>query len=178
MNRINLLLGLVLLLTTAVVAPAIANEETPSGTSSSATVSGSVVSYTESTLVLRTDTGDQMIFLLGASTPRPATLNANDRVQIRYDLDPAGSMMASSITLQTAESSAPPSSSPSSSQSQYDAPSGSSQHMEHETGAMGSSPTSESRLPATASPLPIIGVLGLIGVGAGLLWRRRKKAQA
>jgi hypothetical protein len=189
MNRIHLPLALALLLTSAVMGPAIAqNMDDNPATEVPTHISGTVVSYTESSLVLRTDQGDQMIFALEATTPRPAMLKANDRVRIEYRRDASGSMYASTITPMAAAGTTP-SETPASNLDDDAAVS----DMDHDAdpatpGYQSSAPSSQATpyssatdrtgLPATAGPLPILGLMGLIGVGTGLIIRRRRARRA
>ena len=75
---------------------------------------------------------------------------------------------------QTGQSGQNPSSSPSTSQSPSTSPSDQSATSD-QTGAASSSTGKKGKLPQTASPLPLLGILGMGSLGAGLVARKRNR---
>jgi hypothetical protein len=168
MKRGKILPAAILVLALAGAGPAIAQTsdlETPSVTVEQDMVIGTVSTVSPTSLVITTENGQTMSLALGATVAKPASLKVGDEVRVEFMTDPAGVFHASSIVLESsapgqAAGSAPPPATPYASTSEA-AESGS------------------DRLPATASPVPLVGSLGLLSLGAGFAWstyRHRRRA--
>ena len=133
------------------------------------TITGTVVSVTDEVLVLRTDRGN-LTFDLDKSTEMPAGIAVGNQITVSYDSDdkPEDKMDARKIVMTPASSTvapatpAPTTPAPTTSAPEA-APQASAPAYEGETG----------ELPATASPLPLFGVAGLLALAGGLLLRKR-----
>lgn len=126
-------------------------------------VTGTVVSMTDEVLVLATDQGN-LTFDLDKSTEMPAGIVVGNRITVSYDSDdkPEDKMDARRIVMTPAPSSAAPAT----------------PTPTPETTTQESAPAyqdEEMELPATASPLPLMGVAGLLALAGGLLLRRRTR---
>ncbi len=139
-------------------APAPAQNQDMNAVSQS--ISGTVVSSTGNTLVIKTDAGDQMTFNLDAMSERPASLTAGSRVGIQYHTLEGGKYHAASVKLEPASGAAPPS-----------------EMTSDETSAADRTATEPRALPGTASPLPLYGLGGLLSFGTalGLRFRSRRR---
>lgn len=122
------------------------------------TISGTVVSMNDEVLVLSTDRG-QLTFDLDKSTEMPANIAVGNRITVSYDSDdnPADKMDARQIVMAPV-SPASPSPKPA---------------RQPQTSA----PANEERteLPATASPVPLAGGMGLLALAASLLLRKARR---
>ncbi len=159
----------------------------PSGTSgnattqnsmSSETASGTVVSTDSRNITVRTDSGQQMSFTIDPSSSGiPSNVRTGSRVNVTYTTSADGTYRASDVML----SSDPGSSSTGSSSSSSGSTSGSgmnkSSSMSGTTESSGATSASESEhLPRTASPLPLIGITGLIALGGALAFRLSQRS--
>jgi hypothetical protein len=122
--------------------------------STSTTVTGTVVSSVDNQLVIRTDSGQQMTFSLDQVGLDPGRMNldAGDRVRIEHRAGTtAGTMVAVNVT-------------------ELDA-SGAAVTQDQTTRYQDQTSTSyddSSTLPATASPLPLIGLVGFLALLGGM----------
>jgi hypothetical protein len=154
----------------AVVALVLASQAQAQASQANLTVSGVVVSTGNTSMVVRIDDGAHPIpFVIGTTTVLPSNpLSVGSRVSVRYH--PLGStgQMADEVTLLQAPGprvlaqSAPPS--PSNAPDQSDSVHQSPSPEEPPTGA-------SSRLPATASPLPLVALIGLAALLGSLSLR-------
>ena len=119
------------------------------------TMSGTLVSSTGSTLVIRTDTGVETTFVLDADSILPASMVPGDRVTIEYHIRQEGGYHASHVTMNSAGTTAPGTMSASVSAVDQ-GPGTTSDHDE--------------MLPRTASPVPLVAMLSVLSIttAAGL----------
>jgi hypothetical protein len=123
-----------------VAATALANSSTE------ISVSGKVVSATDTELVIDTDAGKRMTFALDPTTTRATTFTAGERVTVNYHSASGGTVFqAATITVE------PP--------------------AEFEPSVDETATSSSSRLPETASALPLIALLGLLATGGAVAVR-------
>lgn len=111
--------------------------------------SGTVVSSSSTTLVVKTEAGDQMTFKLDSQSAVPTQLKADDKIDVRYQIMDDGTFQVAEVRTV-----------------------GSQPESTGTTGQTGA-PAQESGskpLPRTASPVVLIGVIGLgsLGAAAGL----------
>jgi LPXTG-motif cell wall-anchored protein len=133
------------------------------------TVTGTVVSLVDEVLVVSTDKGN-LTFDLDKSTEMPANIAVGNRITVWYDSDdkvedkmdarkiamaPASTPAPSPVT-PSPSTTPPPTSTPQTSTTNYDA-------------------DDSNELPATASPLPLMGLAGLVTLAGGLLLRKRAR---
>ena len=135
------LLGLVLLLSIGALT---------AQTGSASYVSGTVVSSTDTTLVIRTDSGEEMTFTVDSATMRPASMAAGARIDVKYHLLSGGANHAAEVRMTDSTNPAPTAT---------------------------SAKTSE-QLPQTATPIVPIGLTGLMTLGGalGLLYLARRSS--
>lgn len=142
-------------------------------------VTGTVVTVSADNLVVRTATGE-MSFKMAATVDRPANLAAGSQVTVMYTPPDPGygnQNVATKITMAGATSAEQPKSqTPMSSEPTTQTPAAqeSRQPAERTSSAGG---TKSEELPATASPLPLLGLLGLtsLGVGFAMRWNRSSR---
>ena len=122
------------------------------------TISGTVVSVTDQVLVLATDKGN-LTFDLDKDTVKPAAIAVGSRITVSYDSDDktTDKMDARQIVMSPEASVATP------------AP----QTTPQETNPAPQEEREE--LPQTASPLPLIAVLGLLSLAGGIMLRNRAR---
>ena len=116
-------------------------------------VSGKVISSTPSTLVIETDAGEQMTFLVDSGSDIPATMTPGDRVNIAYSTNDVGKYHATTVTMTSARST-----------DRSVTYTESDRNADRSRTAM----NDDDHLPRTASPLPLIALIGALSVGAGL----------
>ncbi|HEX4956456.1 MAG TPA: hypothetical protein VF017_23970 [Thermoanaerobaculia bacterium] len=156
----TLLLTSVLMLT--VVSTAVAQTPEPTKpattaalatTSAEMSVSGTVVSCTSTELVMDSDAGQRMTFALDPKTKPATTFTAGERVTVLYHTMSDGTVYhAASVVIEPRPKVMP--------------------QARVEPQATGYSETSTgSRLPNTASSLPLIGLLGLLAMGGAVVVR-------
>ena len=134
------------------------------------TITGTVVSVDGDVLVLSTDKGN-LTFDLDKDTVRPATLPVGSRITISYDSDDkvTDKMDARQIVMAPAVSSiTPPPTTPAPEPTRV---------QSEPTPTPTTTPVNEesTELPATASPLPLVGVLGLLALAGGLMLRKPRR---
>ena len=128
------------------------------------TTSGKVVSSTPGQVVVQTDDGSQMTFKVDAQSTVPTGLSAGSRVTVTYHELAGGMFHAASVAVSDAGTSPtmntqeapPPRPATTTTTAQEPMP-------ERTT----TTPT-PGRMPATASPLPLVGLAGLLSLTAGL----------
>jgi hypothetical protein len=128
----------------------------PSGTApapTESTISGTLVSSSTNSIVIKTDTGVESTYVVDGTTALPAEMKPGDRINVEYRLLDGGAYHAARVTLGT-ETVAP---SEASAASAVGSDSGGS-----------ASGGSSSGLPQTASPLPLYGVIAVLAIGAAL----------
>jgi hypothetical protein len=134
------------------------------------TTSGKVVSSTPEQVVVQTDDGSQMTFKVDAQSTVPTGLSAGSRVTVTYHELAGGMFHAASVaaidagtspTMNTQEAPPPrPATTTTAPTTTTTAP----EPMPERTTT---TPTPR-RMPATASPLPLVGLAGLLSLTAGL----------
>jgi len=126
----------------------------PSGVSGmvvTSNVSGTVVSSSGSSLVIKADSGARMMFQVDSSSSLPVGIAAGDRVSVDYDTMSVGTYHVSMVSSATM----PPGSETS----------GRTEVSNTDPDALTNAEGSES-LPQTASPLPLIALIGGLSLGA------------
>jgi hypothetical protein len=128
------------------------------------TVTGTVVSLVDEVLVVSTDRGN-LTFDLDKSTEMPANIAVGNRITVSYDSDddPADKMDARKIVMAPAPSAVTPVTPVSPTPTPAPQPETSAPAYDEEP----------AELPATASPLPLVGGMGLLALAGSLLLRRR-----
>jgi hypothetical protein len=122
-------------------------------------VSGKVVSSTSTELVINTDAGRPMTFQLDPKTHPAASFTVGERVTVQYHSLSGGTVyQAASIALDPQAKVA----------ARYDDPA---EPANTEPRDYEADTSTRSRLPATASVLPMIGLLGLLAVSGALVVR-------
>ena len=132
------------------------------------TITGTVVSIVDEVLVLSTDRGN-LTFDLDKSTEMPANIAVGNRITVSYDSDdkPEDKMDARKIVMAPAATPVTPA-------PVTPAPTPTTPAPEPQTSApMDEEPSDE--LPATAGPLPLVGLMGLAALAGGLLLRKRTR---
>jgi hypothetical protein len=109
------------------------------------TLSGTVTSSSPTSLVIRADDGSSKTFTVDDRSTLPATLASGARVNVTYEMN--GSQMRA-VTVAATDAAPPP------------------------TAGMETDPGRTDRLPATASPLPLIALLSAVALASGIALRR------
>lgn len=122
------------------------------GTASLQSVDGKVISSSASSLVVETDAGKRLTFDVDSASAQPASLAAGDRVTVRYR-STAGIQHADDVTLAAA---APIAATASTSSTSPPA------SATESTAAAPSTTADAAGLPRTASPLPLILLVGTL----------------
>ena len=122
--------------------PAIAQNTQP--------VTGTVVSSTTDSLVIRTDDGTERTFKVDGQSTLPSSLANGSRVTVNFHRMEGGVDHAASVTMATADTTPAPA----------------------DRGMRTDAPTTSGELPATAGPVPQLILLGLSALAAGLGLRR------
>ena len=120
------------------------------------TISGTLVSSSTTSIVIKTDTGVESTYVVDGTTALPAEMKPGDRVNLEYHLLDGGAYHASRVTLGTEPAA------PSEASAEATAPGGGSDSGGSASGG------SSSGLPQTASPLPLYGVIAVLAIGAAL----------
>lgn len=137
----------------------------PAMAQSEQTASGTVVSSSATQLVIKTADGRQMTFVVDSDSNAPANLPQGAPVTVRYH-DMNGTFHAANVSATAAA--------PSTTQT---TPSTDTTAPDTTATAAPDTDTGSRQLPATASPLPLLGLSGLLALGGGLgarLLRRRR----
>ena len=152
------------ILALALAAPIVAQTEQ--------TTSGTVVSSSATQLVIQTADGKQMTFAVDSNTTAPGTLQQGSTVTVRYH-DMNGTFHAANVSAGTGSTATTPAATDTRTPALPETPATTSTTRtparDQDTGASG--------LPATASPLPLMGLSGLLALAGGLgarALRRRK----
>jgi len=135
-------------------------------------VTGTIVKMTSDDLVLQTDQG-QLKFDFNKQTVKPDNMAVGNKVTISYDSDDTGKheLDARTIQMYTEPTPAP------TTQAQPEAspPPESTPPPQTSTPPQETQTKQEQPLPKTASPLPLMGAVGLLSLlGSGLLLRQPK----
>lgn len=139
-------------------------------------VSGKVISSTPTQLVVEASNGARTTFVVDASTV-PSTIMVGDRVSVTYQSQAGGSFRATNVTaaaladLETSESALNDSSLPPATSPSYDTTTTSTSTSSTSTMADSSldNDLSADTLPATASNLPLVLLLGVLALGGFIL---------
>src|SRR5262249_8089445 len=124
-------------------------------------------------LVVQADDGTQMTFNIDAQSTVPSSLTAGSRVTVTYHDMGGGTLHAARVDT-SGTGTSPTYNEPAPTSPTYNQPAPSTTYpstsawqepMEHATTRRGST---AHRMPATASPLPLVGMLGLMSLTAGL----------
>ena len=127
-------------------------------------VSGTIVSSSSDSLVVRTDAGNEMSFDLDAQSVVPPNLTSDTRVDVAYHTMDSGTYHAAEVT-PAVSSDATPSQDTSQPPPQDPAMEPSKQPQQQAGGSAQSA--GEDNLPRTASPIVLVGLIGLASLGAG-----------
>jgi hypothetical protein len=134
---------------------AAAQYETPSpqaapSTDMTRSVMGTVVSVSDNSLVVKTESGDQMIFTRDASSVIPIMVSAGSAVRVDYETPQPGVFHVSTVIMDT----------------------GASDRTSQQEATGSTTPqatgTEMETMPKTASPLPLVGLLGLMALGGAV----------
>ena len=134
------------------------------------TITGTVVSIVDEVLVLKTDKGN-LTFDLDKNTEMPANIAVGNRITVSYDSDDkvTDKMDARQIVMAPEPSAVTPTTpAPATPTPTPSAP----EAMPQQT-----APGYQEELPATASPLPLVGGLGLLTLAGSFLLRKRTHAK-
>lgn len=135
-------------------------------------VSGKVISSTPTQLVVEDTNGARTTFVVDASTV-PSTIMVGDRVSVTYQSQAGGSFRATNVTaaaladLETSESALNDSSLPPATSPSYDTTSTSTSSTMADSSL--DNDLSADTLPATASNLPLVLLLGVLALGGFIL---------
>ena len=144
--------------TLAVLALALVATGAAQAASPTSTLSGTVVSSSDTSLVIKTDAGLERTFAVDAESRLPAGLTPGTRVTVSYHIMDGGSLHASNVTLggdtPSATRTTPSDTRP----------------MDTDTRA--AEATTADTLPATASNESLLLLAGLLALGGGLVLRR------
>lgn len=120
-------------------------------------VKGTVVSSTSSEVVIDTDTGARLTFAVDDTTTLPTSLTAGERVHVHYHALSGGKYHAADIAAAAFAE-------------ELDEVDVTADAQRRDPGDLRREP-----LPATASPLALIGLLGLVTASGGLLIRAARR---
>lgn len=156
----------------------------PSTVDNQMMVMGTVVSVSDASLVVKTDTGDRMIFVRNASSMIPAAVSPGTAVHVVYDSPSPGVLHVSNVEINVDGSGMSPGNTETTTRSSGtagEAPaSGTTSATDPSTGSTttsgsvtGGSQTGAGTetMPKTASPLPVIGLVGILALAGGLTLR-------
>jgi len=154
-----LILTLMIVLVSA-VGSAVAQNDYPSGDTrantpstnmgTASTVAGKVVSSDSTMLIVQTDAGNQMTFVVDTDSDVPTTLTPGDRITVRYHNLDGGRYHAANVTMATT-------------------PGNRATGTYNDTdNTLTANNNRNETLPRTASALPLVALLGVLSLGAGL----------
>jgi hypothetical protein len=139
------------------------------------TITGTVVSSSSSSLVIDTDTGTRQTFMVDAQSTLPTGLAPGTRISVDYHSLAGGTFHAARATTLGAaapiqpttearpmDTTTPPDTTTSSSMPSTDS----------STGAAPATRTKTRKMPATASPLPLVALIGLASLAGAATLRR------
>jgi len=142
------------------------------------TLTGTVVSSSSSSLVIDTDTGTRQTFMVDAQSTLPTGLAPGTRISVDYHTLSGGQFHAARATTLGAaaptqpttearpmDTTAPPDTTTSSSMPSTDASTGAAPATTTKT-------TRTRKMPATASPLPLVALIGLASLAGAATLRR------
>jgi len=150
---------------------------TTSSTSSSATVTGTVVSSSDNELVIDTATGRQRFVVVSGTSDIPSNLSAGTEVTVEFRTSGDQHQVAR-VTASTTPSPADPTlSAQATRDADRDTDVTTDIDRDRRAGVADrdADPDGDDALPATASPLGLVGLLGLLSLGASAAlraWRR------
>jgi hypothetical protein len=159
MNRYTaILMAGALVLAFAAPVAAQYDTQTPQATPSTEmphTVMGTVVSVSATSLVIRTEGGDQMIFARDSESTIPATVGAGSAVRVEYHTPAPGTFHVSNVMIDASASGLKESSPSSQSTDPYGTQTG----------------NGSDTMPKTASPYPVLAFVGLLMFAGGVTIR-------
>lgn len=172
MNRQHFLALFVFLVLNIATLGALMAQENPYGTApppgpsvTTSTISGTLVSSSAESIVVKTDAGIESTFTVDAGSVLPAGMTPGDRVSVEYHMLDGGSYLASRVTSVSGSGTASPATAEGAG-SDPGMPAGASGDAREEGSA--TSPESGGELPRTAGPLPLLAVIGVMAIGAAL----------
>jgi hypothetical protein len=154
--------------------PAIAQSDSsvsqpqPAGSSTSSFASGKVLSTSASELMIADDTGVQQKFVLDGSTALPATVNTGDRVDVEYMTEADGQLHAVKVENRSTEAPAG-GTQPPASMNTSGAAKGTG--VADSQAGQGEAVPPSNEMPRTASPLPLVALIGVLAIAAALTLR-------
>jgi hypothetical protein len=174
-NRLLCLLGVAVL----VFATGLAAQTTDPAMTTQ-TISGKVISSSSTSLVIETDTGTRQTFVVDAQSNLPSALTPGSRISVDYHTLSGGTYHAArATTLSAAAAPAQPTTEarpvePTTTPDTTPAPVDTTPDTSSTMGTTTDTDTSKTtrRMPATASPLPLVGLVGLASLAAGAALRR------
>jgi hypothetical protein len=137
------------------------------------TQSGEVISSSANELVIRTSAGDRKVYTVDAMTVPATPFNVGDRVTVSYNSLAGGGYHASNVTLDTAASADLEDDTMSNTTTYNSTTTTTTGTSTYDANASQQSSSLDARLPDTASNLPLIGLLGLLALAGGWLFRTR-----
>lgn len=163
MKRSNLWMVGVLALTLATAPAAFAQEANLSTTTTvdDQTVSGTIVSTTGDQIVITTDAGQRMTFNRDVSFTMPSGLAVGNRVSVTYRGIDANDYTVNRIVMADNTVTGTTTTTDNTTSTT--------------TSTYGTTNTYDTDLPGTASPMPLIGLLGALGLAAGTAIRALKR---
>lgn len=138
------------------------------------TTTGTVVSNTGASLVVTTDSGQQT-FIVDAQTSLPADLTPGTRVTVEYHTLANDKLHAFKVSpLAATDTTTPTEPAPTETMKEAGTPTTGAANTTTTGTTMDETATTGRRLPATASPLPLLALAGSLAVAGGALLRRRR----
>lgn len=139
----------------------------------SMTQTGEVISSTSTELVIRTSAGDRKVYTVDAMTVPANSFNVGDRVTVSYNSLAGGGYHAANVNLDTAVSADLEADKMSTTSTYNSTTTTTTGTSTYDANASQQSASLDARLPDTASNLPLIGLLGLLALAGGWLFRAR-----